>query len=155
MLSSQPRFSVSSLRNAPKVEVGSVLVPQKDFVPTKRLGKDASSRKASKLARGGGGTRRKTLWRVAKIRKHADTLRMSERSPWCLLPIVYPRENKIIQFLWRLHSQWFVISHGQTHRSWRVFFTWIQHHLFLAQMEYLYLVLAFSLSEISKFCEQV
>lgn len=48
---SQPRFSVSGLRNVPTVEVSKGLAPQKHFVPSKRFGEDDSSREVSKLAR--------------------------------------------------------------------------------------------------------
>ena len=94
MLSSQLRFSVSKSKKCTNGQVGSVLAQQKHFVPSKRFSK-VDSREASKLAKGGvGGGQKKDFWRVAKNTKPGDTLRTSERSPWCLLPIVYPHENK-------------------------------------------------------------
>ena len=54
-----------------------------------------------------------------------------------------------------LRSIFFVISYGLKHRSWLVHFTWFQYHLFLAQMQQAYLILAFTLYYISwKFLQQ-
>ena len=50
-----------------------------------------------KAGTGGEGGHQKDCWRVAENRKPGDTLRMSERSPWCLVPIVYPHENETNQ----------------------------------------------------------
>ena len=69
MLRSQPRFSVSSLRNAPTTfDVGSVLVPRKHFVPSKRFGNNDSLVVDTFIWQGEGGARRS----VARNTKPGD-----------------------------------------------------------------------------------
>lgn len=109
-----------------RVEVGSVLVRQNKFVPSKMSLEDGRGFKAGK----GGGRQKKPSWRARRDEKTKPGDR-SQAQLEPVVPILTLTKYKLFR-LWRPHAHcsgstkdMFVLSHGQTQRSWGVLLTFV------------------------------